>query len=412
MYRLILWIRDGENRLWVRPAIGAALAIVFALLATLANYYVPDGVLPDIERDTVEGLLKVIASSMLAVTIFSLSIMVAAFASTATSATPRATELVAADKATHNAISAFISAFIFSVVGLTVLGLRLYHSAGRFILFICTMLVLAYLIVVLIGWVKTLSRLGRISNTLQKIETAAAEAMADYKRSPSMGAQPPPPHFDGMAELKAPRVTYLRHINMAALQELADDAGVRLHLRVRPGSLVHPAKTLLFIEGDQPPATGKLLDAFVFGEMRSYDQDPRFGLIVLSEVAQRALSPAVNDPGTAIAVMNAMTRVIVDSSADEGDERKACAALTLIGLDEDDFIHAPFDPIARDGAGCLEVQVRMQKLLAAIAENGLLVNAVRRQAAMALQRADAALALVQDKQQLHRLYTTLHANAP
>ena len=177
---------------------------------------------------------------------------------------------------------------------------------------------------------------------------------------------------------------------------------------MRPGSLVHPAKTLLFVEGAKPPATDKLLEAFIFGETRSYDQDPRFGLIVLSEVAQRALSPAVNDPGTAIAVMNAMTRVIVDSRAENGEEDESCPALTLVDLDEDDFIHAGFDPIARDGAGCVEVQVRMQKLLAAIADNGVLVNAVSRQAAMALQRADAGLALAQDKQDLHRLYAALH----
>lgn len=408
MYRLILWIKDGENRLWVRPAVGAVLAVAFALLAGLANLYVPEGTFPAIERETVEGLLKVIASSMLAVTIFSLSIMVAAFATTAASATPRATELVAGDQATHNAIAAFISAFIYSVVGLTALGLRLYGTSGRFVLFISTMAVLGYLIVTLIGWVKTLSRLGRISNTLQKIEKAAAAAMSDYKRSSSMGAAPPPPHFDGMHAVRAPRVAYLRHINMPALQSLADDAGVRLHVRARPGTLMHPAKTLLFVEGADAPATDKLLDAFVFGDTRSYDQDPRFGLIVLSEVAQRALSPAVNDPGTAIAVMNAMARVIVDSRADDDDEIDACDALTLVELDEGDFIHAAFDPIARDGADCLEVQVRMQKLLGAIADNGMLVNAARRQAAMALQRANAGLALAQDRQELHRLYAALH----
>ena len=36
---------------------------------------------------------------------------------------------------------------------------------------------------------------------------------------------------------------------------------------------------------------------FVIGGSRVFDQDPRFGLLVLSEIASRALSPAVNDPG-------------------------------------------------------------------------------------------------------------------
>lgn len=50
--------------------------------------------LPDIKQETLESLLNVIASSMLAVTTFSLSIMVAAFASASNGATPRATDLV------------------------------------------------------------------------------------------------------------------------------------------------------------------------------------------------------------------------------------------------------------------------------------------------------------------------------
>lgn len=49
---------------------------------------------------------------------------------------------------------------------------------------------------------------------------------------------------------------------------------------------------------------------FVIGDSRAFDQDPRFGLVALSEIASRALSPAVNDPGTAIDV----TGTLVPSS--------------------------------------------------------------------------------------------------
>jgi uncharacterized membrane protein len=39
----------------------------------------------------------------------------------------------------------------------------------------------------------------------------------------------------------------------------------------------------------------ELRKAFVIGNMRYFHEDPRFGLITLSEIASRALSPAVND---------------------------------------------------------------------------------------------------------------------
>lgn len=43
---------------------------------------------------------------------------------------------------------------------------------------------------------------------------------------------------------------------------------------------------------------------------RSFDQNPRFGVIVLSEIVSRALSPAVNDPGTAIGVIGRLVRIL------------------------------------------------------------------------------------------------------
>ncbi|MFM0339824.1 DUF2254 family protein [Paraburkholderia fungorum] len=50
--------------------------------------------------------------------------------------------------------------------------------------------------------------------------------------------------------------------------------------------------------------------AFSVDVRRSFEQDPRFGISVLTEIASRALSPAVNDPGTAIDVIGRGIRIL------------------------------------------------------------------------------------------------------
>ncbi len=85
------WLRERRNRLWVTPALASVVAVLLALAAAWVSRVVPEDTLPDIDRDTVQSLLTIVASSMLAVTTFSLSIMVSAFASAANGATPRAT---------------------------------------------------------------------------------------------------------------------------------------------------------------------------------------------------------------------------------------------------------------------------------------------------------------------------------
>lgn len=415
LYRSLIWLKAPENRLWVKPAVGSVVAVLIAMAAAVGNRLIPVGLLPDIERSTLDDLLGVIASSMLGVATFSLSIMVAAFSSAAVGASPRAIDLVAGDADTQNAITTFISAFIYAIIANTALGLGLYGGTGRFILFVCTMGVLLYLIVTIVRWVKTLSVLGRMENTLAKIETAATSAMNAYRRSPGMGAAilqaPAPPGVS----VHADKVGYLRHIDMQSLQDQAMAASVHMHLRVRPGKLVHPGTVLAIIEGaaaDQldPDA---LRSAFVLGNGRSFDQDPRFGLIVLCEVAQRALSPAVNDPGTAIAAMNTVTRVLVDGESDNRAEDPCFNRLTLVPLNPADFIHQAFDPIARDGAAVPEVQLRMQKLLSIIAEGcrGALAEAACKQARTSLKRATEALVLEEDKTHLCAVYADLFGGA-
>ncbi|WP_300649396.1 DUF2254 family protein [Hydrogenophaga sp.] len=417
VYRALIWLKAPENRLWVKPAVGCVVAVLIALVAAVGNRLIPSGLLPDIERSTLDTLLGVIASSMLGVATFSLSIMVAAFSSAAAGASPRAIQLVAGDADTQNAITSFISAFIYAIIANTALGLGLYGGTGRFILFVCTMGVLLYLIVTLVRWVKTLSVLGRMENTLAKLETAAKGAMSAHRRSPGMGARLAPAETPAGYTIFANKVGYLRHIDMQALQDLAEAASARLHLRVRPGQLVHPGCVLVIVEGgsapDNTPEADALRQAFVLGDGRSFDQDPRFGLIVLCEVAQRALSPAVNDPGTAIAAMNTITRVLVDTPVDTGDPTTPLDRLTLVPLDPADFIHQAFDPIARDGASVSEIQLRMQKLLAIVAQDcgGALGEAARRQAVISLQRATQAMVLEQDKTHLRDVHNALFSGA-
>ena len=193
------WLRERRNRLWVTPALASVVAVLLALAAAWVSRVVPEDTLPDIDRDTVQSLLTIVASSMLAVTTFSLSIMVSAFASAANGATPRATELVMGDEGTRSAIAMFLSAFIYAVVARVALGMGYYGGAGRFVLFLGTMGVLVMLLVTLVNWVKTLSTLGRMSNTLNKIEQAAEKALRTHWRAPLLGAGPAPaimPRFD------------------------------------------------------------------------------------------------------------------------------------------------------------------------------------------------------------------------
>ncbi|MEO7917162.1 MAG: DUF2254 family protein [Dokdonella sp.] len=410
-YRILLWLRDRRNRVWTTPAAASVIAIVMAFGAAAGNVGLPPKMLPEIKADTLESLLGVLATSMLSVATFSLAVMVSAFAAASSGTTPRALELVMGDDNTRLAIASFIAAFIYSIIAKTALGLSYYGQNGRFILFLCTLLVLAYLIVTLITWVKTLTRLGRLDNTLEKIEEATQKALDALNTSATMGGISSPDPMPPGYEVRAETVGYLTHIDMASLQELAEDASTKIHVCVRPGNLVSPGICLALSESGEKEMLEKIAEAFVLNSERSYDQDPRFGLIVLSETAQRALSPAVNDPGTAIQVMTIMTRLLIRKPTPSNDDISSLKfdRVSVVELDQASLISDGFDPISRDGAGMLEVCIRMQKLLGIIAKNSnsTIAHAAVAQAKIAVQRAKKRFEIERDVRLLDQIHQTL-----
>lgn len=424
-----LWM-ERRNRLWVLPALNSVIAVVVALAAAWVPELLPGMRLPAVEAKTLDNLLGVVASSMLAVTTFSLSIMVSAFASASNGVTPRATELVMGDEGTRAAIANFLSAFMFSIVAQIALGMRYYGDNGRFILFVSTCLVLAWLMLTLLRWVRTLSSLGRLGNTLARIEEAALQAMATHWAEPFMCARAGEPDSRpleaarGSVCVRADDLRALRRVDVQGLQDWAAAHACTVHVRVRAGEQVGPGRLLAVVVPDaaahEAPAVSPasvckgVLAHLQFDAERTFDQDPRFGVIVLREAGQRALSAAINDPGTAIACLNGIARVVLKGQHDGLAPRSEAATrhdrVTVPPLDAAEFLADGFDPLARDGAASFEVMVRMQKLLALVAgesrDAALAVDA-RRRALFARDCGLQGLAQAQDREALAALHREL-----
>lgn len=405
IFTFILWLKKPTNGLWITPTLWALLAGLLVFLASLTNHFPDIHWKIEITHEFLNDVLDILASSMLAVTTFSLSIMVAAFASAASGATPRATELVMGDDTTRVTIASFISAFVYAVIAKIALGMGSYNALGRFILFFGTLCELAYLIYILINWVRALSLLGRLNNTLEKIEIAARQALIEYRTYPNMGAKSiESVRFD--CPIKATKSGYLGHINMQALSDFAIENDCLIDIAVRPGGLIYSGMTLACI--NKPiEDSARLAESFIINDDRCYDQDPKFGLLVLSEAAQRALSKAVNDPGTAIKVLTILMRLLLDAKGEKQAEKYP--HLAMVALNEEDFILQPFSAICRDGESMLEIHIKIQKILHIIAENAQessLRVAAKKQAKIDLEYALNGLALESEKMQIKQLYNT------
>jgi uncharacterized membrane protein len=343
----------------------AVFAVATVGLAPLLHTMVPQSLLGHFDAGSVEQILGILASSMLAVTTFSLSIAVSAFAAAASSATPRATALLQEDPTTQNVLATFLGAFLFSLVGLIAIRTELYDDAAQWFLFIATLFVVALVVVALLRWISHLMSFGRMNDTLDRVERAALQSLEQRLENPylcgsPLGGDMPP----AATPLLSVSTGYVQHVDMSALSQLAEELGTRLFLIALPGKFVHPQAELLRTDAELADESQRqaLRGAFTIGTERSFDQDPRFGLIVLAEIASRALSPAVNDPGTAISVIGRLVRVL-GHWRERVEPPRDFPEVFVPGLRSTDMLEDAFRPIARDGAGIFEVQMRLRKAL-------------------------------------------------
>ena len=280
-----LWAQVRRQLIY-RAVIIGLLAVAAALLGLLTDQYVPQQVALRVGAEAVDSILTIIASSMLAVTTFSLSTVVAAYGSATSTATPRATNLLLDDTVTQNMLATFIGAFIYSIVAIVLLKAGVYGTAGRLVLFGVTIFVIGLVVMMLVRWIDFLMHFGRLGNVLDRIETAARRNLVSMRKQPCLGgaaydgdpARKPP----GTSEVLSEQSGYVQFIDMEALSELAGEDG-EITVAASPGKLVHPGARLAYVKtGGDKDVEAVVREAFVINARRTFDQDPRLALITLS----------------------------------------------------------------------------------------------------------------------------------
>ncbi len=401
---LLRTVREYTRKLSVRVALMGLLAIVTLGLTQWVEPLVPQAMTSLVGGQAADRLLNLIANAMLAVTTFSLTVMVSVYRSSSTQWTPRVHQLIMQDAVTQNTLAAFIGAYVFALVAIIMREIGLYANQSAAVLFWVTVLVVAFVVWSLIRWTLHLQTLGSLIDTTRQVESIAKIQFRERLATPCLGACP----WDGTVPENAWAITaresgYVQVVSPEALQELAENRDLHLYVDPDVGSFVFLNEPLVWVCGevDDKEALADAVHPLVtLGDVRTYDQDPRFGLLVMSEIGSKALSPGINDPGTAIDVLNRTTRILsFYKDETKGDGTPDFANLHVRPLAAADLIEDGFDSIARDGAGVVEVQERLQRALAALTHHpdAGLARAARDMAQTCLERAHATMSWAPDR---------------
>jgi uncharacterized membrane protein len=403
-------LRGLLRRLWIRVTAMGLLAVLAILGAQVIEIFIPGEIRTMISGGSVDRLLNIIASAMLTVTTFSLTVMVSTYQATASQFTPRMHQLIRQDAITQNTLATFIGAYVYALTAIVLREVGYIGDKKALVLFVVTVLVLALIVWSIIRWMLHLQSLGSLIDSARQVEDMTARQFRERLETPCLGATPllgDAP--DEGVDFPAPRTGYIQIIHPEPLQDTAEKLGLEIYLLQEIGDFTFEREPLVRVTGlsegeeDKRDEVRSCVEANIrIGEERTYDQDPRFGLLTLSQIGSKALSPGINDPGTAIDVINRSGRVLALYRTEDRGETPRHPRLHARPLRDVALLDDAFAALVRDGAGTVEVQLRLQRVLGGLMRHpdAGLRQAARDAAAEYLARALQGMDWEPDRQRL------------
>ena len=167
------------------------------------------------------------------------------------------------------------------------------------------------------------------------------------------------------------RAGTIQAVFLEGLLEWAQRHSCTLVFRHGVGDFVHIGSPLFEIRGPSPPpgADGALEGMVALGKERTVEQDPAFAVRLLVDIANRALSAAVNDPTTATQVLDYVEdMLLVIGRKDFAGRGVFCdlggvPRVVLPSRGWDDYLALGVTEIREYGGGSVQVARRLRALL-------------------------------------------------
>ena len=368
-----LFTRSGGRRManWHIPSSYALAAIVVGMILPRLESHWRIGPESTMSPAAALTLFSAVGSGMIALTgvVFALAFVMVQFSAMAYS--PRLSLWIARDRVMWHSLGAFTATFLYSLAGIA--WVDRYQSGRVPALTVALVFVLlTYSVGMFIALVERISLL-QIHRMLAFTGTQGrnvVEQLYPPLEAPAALAQPEE-YRDlpvNQTLLHIGRPLAIQSINESELEALASSVDGVIAVASAVGDTVVVGSVLLYVHGAKENIDEQVLRAaFLMGEQRTFDQDPKYAIRLLVDIAIRALSPAINDPTTAVQALDQiedLLRRIGRRRLEIGAiyDRQGKLRLFTPHPTWEDFTALAFDEIRVYGSQSVQVMRRMKAL--------------------------------------------------
>lgn len=318
-------------------------------------------------------LVSTIASAMITFTglVFSITVLVLQLGSGQFS--PRVLRTFLSDRYTHIAMATFVGTFVFAL-GLLMSIRGASDEVSRFIpalsVFVAFVLVLVSTGVFIV-YIHHIAHSIRAINVISRIGDELLAAIENMFPTVAEAPDKPPELARPLAppgEVRSRKRGMLARVDSDGLFELAEKYDGLIELAPRIGEhVVSDAVVVRYWPADREELA-RAIKCLAFQRERSPEQDPMFGVRQLVDVAQRALSPGMNDPSTAVQVLDEIHEALRVLSRREFPNplranEDGTPRLILPRPEWAEFVNLALDEIREAARGSSQVHARLVALL-------------------------------------------------
>lgn len=364
-HRLKLYIR---NSIWVFPVLSIAAGLLAVALLNLIDHAL--GWQINLGVDTARTVMGTVAASMFTLVVVGSSAILLAVQLATAQLTPRIITLVYRSRIRKFCISAFVFTFTFSVGALvriesTVPLLTSYVAAYGFLVN------LALFLYFIDGMGKTL----RPGSALQDVGLAGREVIQSVYPSRLRRDQPLIAKPLEILKRDPSRVIFnevdgvVLAFDRKGLMALAEQANCLIELVPQVGDFMAAGDPLFRVfDGGETIPEETLLSSVAFGQERTLEQDPTYAFRIIVDIASKALSPAINDPTTAVLAIDQihhLLRNVGSRSLAQGHETNSRGELRLVYRtpDWEDFVHLAVTEVRQYGRDSIQIMRRLRAML-------------------------------------------------
>jgi uncharacterized membrane protein len=358
-----------HDAMWIGPILG----IIAAILIVRAAFFVDRmmGWRMDFNPDAARTVVATLASSMFTFVVFLSSALLIALQLASAQLTPRIIAIVFRDRLTKAAMTLFVFTFTLTAIVTLRIGdwvprLTVWLAKYSCILSLAVFLILIDHIGKMLrpsGVLRTVALLGR--NVIESVyprPLAQPRPVAGATPAGWTGGEPAcsiPSRKDGV----------ILACDIAGIVALAQHADRVLELVPHVGDFVAKGTPLFHLYGDGLHLSAdELRQTVAIGQERSLEQDPAFAFRIIVDIACKALSPAINDPTTAVLAIDQVHHLLRSVGSRQLDDERVRDATGRIRLlyrtpGWEDYVHLAITEIRQYGCQSIQVNRRLRAML-------------------------------------------------